>query len=168
MEKNLEGVFSRALSGVKHTKDVWICIHMNMDEYDHFNLMKFREEVLIGDDFKLKPKYVSLMEKKLDVWNEFPNFYYEDEWEKYVLSRIHEKFMWLDIPHIIKKDSIRVVIGLCSIRLVMALKEVKKEVVMKLINEKFDNFSLIVNNIDDPIVKYSSIILCYKILYTKK
>lgn len=83
-----------------------------MDEYDHLKLAEFREKVLTRDDSKLKPEYANLTEK-LDVW------------VKYVLSRIHDKFMWLDMPHMINKEAIRVVTGLSSTGPVLTLKAVK-------------------------------------------
>lgn len=106
------GVFSRTLSGVMHIEDVLIHIHMNMEEYDQVKITKYWEKVLIEDDSKLEPKYQSIPEKTLDVWNNFLDLIYEDEWVKYVLIIIHDKFTWLDVPHIINKEEIRVVTSL--------------------------------------------------------
>lgn len=39
---------------------------------------------------------------------------------------------------------------------------------MKLTNTKFDKFSLMVNGIDDPMVKYASMMIGYKIFYKNR
>jgi hypothetical protein len=102
------------------------------------------------------------------VWIDFSNLYYEDEWAKYVLRIIHAKFMWLDMPHMINKDAIRDINGLCSTRPFLALNYINNEMVMKLTRSNFDKCALIVNDIEDPTIKYASMVIDYRILYAKR
>lgn len=76
--------------------------------------------------------------------------------------------MWLDLPHIINKDEIMVVTGLCSTGLVPTLKAVKNDVMMKLIKENFDKCTLMVNDIDELTLKYASMMVGYSIFYTNR
>lgn len=169
METYIEGAFLRVPYGVMHIKDVWIYIHTNMDEYKYTNMIEYWVNGITRDDFELKPKYESLKEKKkLDVWNNFPNFCYEDEWVKYVIIQIHDKFMWLDMSHMITKQVIKVVTDLYSKGPIPILKAIKNEIVMKLTGVKFDKHALTVKDIDDSIVKYASMMIGYKIFYTNR
>jgi len=54
----------------------------------------------------------------------FPTFD-EDEWVQYILSQIHDEFMWLLKPFKITKDAIRNVTGLNSIGGLPMLKSMK-------------------------------------------
>lgn len=48
---------------------------------------------------------------------------------KMVLSKIHDKFLWTDKPHLITKEAISDVIGLWDKGTIPVLKYVKNEVV---------------------------------------
>lgn len=50
-------------------------------------MVKIREKVLTSDDFELKPDCASPKQNKLNVLNEFHNFYYEYEWLKYAFKK---------------------------------------------------------------------------------
>lgn len=76
--------------------------------------------------------------------------------------------MWLYLSHIITRDTIRVVTSMCSTKLVFTLKAVEIEVVMKLVGVNFDKHALMVNDIDDMVVKYASMMIFYKIFHTNR
>lgn len=106
--------------------------------------------------------------KKLDVWNNFPNFSCNEKFVKLVLSKIHEKFLWIDRPHLITKEVIRDVTGLWDKGTVPTLKYVKNEVVKKLIGVAFDKRALATKTITNPTVKYASFMIGHKIYFTNR
>lgn len=62
----------------------------------------------------------------------------DDAWVRYILSRIHDELFWLDVPYMITKDANKAVTGMCSTRTVPILKSVKNNIMMQLIDAKFD------------------------------
>lgn len=84
----------------------------------------------------------------------------EPEWVKIVLKKIHGHFYWLrDKPIKIKKKIIHEVAGFSDISEQLALKSTKKSIVEELTKSKWDKREMIVNDIIQLDVKFSSMIL---------
>lgn len=83
------------------------------------------------------------------------------------LGCIHDKSLWLYMLHLINKKEVRVITRLCSTRLVLALKSMKNEVVMWLTSTKYDKRALIVKDIVDLAIKYATMMIGYRIYFTK-
>lgn len=66
--------------------------------------------------------------------------------------------MWLDRPHKFFKELIHVVIGFCA----------TCEDVENLIGSKWDGREMMVNNINDPTVKYAYMVIGYRINYSSR
>jgi len=102
------GTFSSILHGVLYVEDDRVYIHANIKEFGESKMMDIYHKQLIDDTFELKPQYKALWDRHFGHYIHFPCFA-EDEWVQYVLSRIHDKFMWLMRPFNITKDVIRAV-----------------------------------------------------------
>jgi len=115
MEKGKDDAFSRVLMDVIYTEDIRKYIHSIICKLHHMKFEKLRDTLL--DDTGYLAEYQNIATKKLDIWKYYPNFSDTREWVRIILSRIHDKFIYLDKPFRIMKDAIRVVIGLSSTRL---------------------------------------------------
>lgn len=87
----------------------------------------------------------------------------EHEWVQYVLSRMHDEFMWLNKSFKITKNAIRVVIGLCSTSDLPTLKVVKNQIVTNATESKFDQRAMTINDILEHDVKFDSMVIGYKV-----
>lgn len=107
------GAFSSVPYRVLHKEDIRAYIHENIEELGSSQIMNLYSHHIIGEDFIVKPKFQTLEEKKLMQFVKFPIFG-ENEWVRYILSRVHAKFMWLNVTFKITKEAICVVMGLNS------------------------------------------------------
>jgi len=96
---------------------------------------------------------------------DFPTFV-EDEWVRYVLSQVHDEFMWLGQPFKITKEVIRVVIGLNDTGSMPMLKAVKNQTVIEATRAQFDKRALTINDITDHAVRFASMVIGYKVNFT--
>jgi len=156
------GAFSSVSHGVLHTEDIRVYIHANIEEFGEFRLRDIYHKQLIDDAFELKPKYKGIQEKHFDQFIHFPCFE-EDEWVRYVLSRVHDNFLWLKRPYKITKEAIRAVTGLYSSGGIPVLKSVKNDIVTEATGSKFDKRAMTIEDIIDLDVKFASMIIRYKI-----
>lgn len=92
----------------------------------------------------------------------FPSFD-ENEWVRYVLSRIHAKFICLDQPYKITPKAIRVVTCLNQISEKPRLQKVTNLMVNKLTGVEFDGNSMKINTIKDNDVKFAMMVIGYKV-----
>lgn len=76
--------------------------------------------------------------------------------------------MWLDRLHKITKEVIHAVIRFCSTDEVPLLRSVPKNDVEKMIGSRWDGRSMTVNNINDPAMKYASMVIGYRICYSSR
>lgn len=93
---------------------------------------------------------------------------FNDELVRFVLSQIHDQFMWLDRPHKITKEAIHVVIGFCSTGEVSLLSSVLKNDVEKIIGSRWDGKTMMVNKINGLAMKYASMVIGYRIFYNSR
>lgn len=105
--KLLEDDPSRAFSSVPykllHVEDIRAYIHSNIEELGSAPMMKLYTHHMICRMGSLKLEFKSIEEKG---FTQFINFsvFDEPEWVKYILSRMHNKFMWLYKPYKINKS----------------------------------------------------------------
>lgn len=105
------GAFSYIPYEVLHVKDIRAYIHTNLEETRGSQLSNLYSNHLLGGDYKIKLKFKVLEEKNCIQVANF-SLFEEDEWVRYVLSIIHDKFMWLSKPFMITKYTIRIVASL--------------------------------------------------------
>lgn len=90
---------------------------------------------------------------------------FEEDHFRYVLSRIHDQFMWLDRQHKITKESIHVVTRLWATGEVRMLRTIPKDEVTRLTKSKWDGRAMTINEIDDPEVKYAYMVIRYRVYH---
>lgn len=102
----------------------------------------------------LKPEFNSIEEKG---FAQFVNFLIFDEptWARYILSRIHDEFMWLDKPFKITQNAIKAITCLSSIVEVPTLRNVKNQMVTEATSSQFDSRSMTIHDI----VEYVNVVL---------
>lgn len=81
---------------------------------------------------------------------------------------MHNEFKRLDKPHKIMKNLIRAIIGLCPSREMDALKAVKNEIIKNESGSKFDKREMTINDILEHDIKFTSMMIIYKIYYSNK
>lgn len=89
---------------------------------------------------------------------------FKEEHVRYVMSRIHDQFMWLDRPHKITKEAIHTVSGLWSTGEFPILRSISKDEVIQLTKSKWDCYAMMINYIDDPTVKFASMVYWHSTL----
>lgn len=72
-EDDSMGAFSSIPHGIMPTEDTRMMIRVKFEEYNHVKLIDLWEKELTGDNFGIKPKYLNVVDKRLHVWNNFPN-----------------------------------------------------------------------------------------------
>lgn len=115
----------------------------------------------------IKEQFKRVTEKGFHHALNFINIF-DNELVRYVLSRIHDQFMWLDWPHKNYKKAIHVVTGFCATGEVPVLRSIPKNDVESLTHSKWDDREMTVNNIIDPIVNYASMVISYQIYYSSR
>lgn len=101
------GAFLHIPYGVLPIEDIREYIYGSMDENSPRNFRNVWASDLVDENFTLKPRYKAPDDKKLDVCEWFPNFFYDNKWIKMSLSRIHDQFVWNDMLHMITKEVMR-------------------------------------------------------------
>lgn len=162
------GTFSSIPHGIMSTEDTRLYIQVKYKDYDHSKLIDIWCNVLIGDEFLIKQEYSNVVEKRLDRWNNFPNFSYDEKCVKLVLSRIHNKFLWTNRPHLITKEAISEINGLWDKGIVPMLKYLKNEVVMEPTRETYDKRALAMKTITNQAVKYTTMMMRHKIYFRNR
>lgn len=104
-EINMTDALSSVPSDVLLVEDIHSYIHCKLKELgDKFIQNEFKG-FCVND--QLKAKYLPLKTKGLSNVVDFPDQFH-DEWVRYVLSRVHDQFLWLETqaPIKITKDVI--------------------------------------------------------------
>jgi len=129
--------------------------------------MDIYHKELIDESLELKPQYKAIQDKHFGQCIHFP-YFAKDEWVWYVLSRVHDNFMWLNRPFKITKDAIKVVTGLHSSKGLPVLKSVKNQTVSEATRSKFDKRAMTIEDITNPDIKFASMIIGYKIYHSSR
>lgn len=138
--------FSFVPYGVLHNEDVRAYIHYNIQELGNVDMLSLYTKHMMDNFGNLKPDFKSLQDKGFIQFVHFSAFD-EPEWMRYVLSLIHNEFIWLDIPHKIMKQSIQAVTCLNDTNEILGLRHVKNKSVMEVIGSKHDNRSMTISDI---------------------
>lgn len=72
------------------------------------------QSVILGDSRTIKPEFKAIEDLGLTGILYIPE--YKDEVIRYVLSRVHNEFIWLDRPYMIMKEAIQVITDLPSVK----------------------------------------------------
>lgn len=87
---------------------------------------------------------------------------FKDKMIRYVLRRVHNEFIWLDIPYMIMKEAIQDVTGLPRVGQELS-KKISNTKVKKLIGVTSDSRSMRVSTITNSNIKFTSMIIGYKV-----
>lgn len=156
------GVFFSVFHGVLHTEDIRAYIHCDIEEIGSYDVSCVFTENLITNN-QLKPEYAHLHRNSFTHFMDFMIFD-KDEWVRYILSRIHGEFIWLDwsykiIEEVIKKITfLHKIGGLSGPRSKLSNTEL-----CKLISATFDGRSMRVDDIRDIDMKFAGMVIGYKV-----
>lgn len=143
-------------------EDIRVYSHCNIEELGNAQMLKLYIDHMIDRMGNLKPEFKMLEEKGFTQFVNFSDFD-EPEWVRYILSKIHDKFMWLDKPHEITKTIIKVVTCLNSTGEVTSLRNVKNQIVTKVIGSQFDKRAMTISDIIEHDVIFASMVTGYKV-----
>lgn len=122
---------------------------------------------LCDDKGILKEQYKIIADKGFHYAINFLDDF-DNELVRFILSRIHDQFMWLDQPHKITKEAIHAVTIFYSTGEVILLRSMPKDNVEKVTGSKWDGKAMPMSNINDPVVKYVLMVFGYRIYYSSK
>lgn len=89
--------------------------------------------------------------------------FHEPEWVRYILSRVHDEFIWLDKPYKITKNAIQVVTCLKASGEVLGLSNVKNTIVTEVTSSQHDKKSMKISDIIEYDVRIASMVMEYKV-----
>lgn len=159
--------FSKIPNGVAYAEDPRAYIHCNIEEIGSKEMFTMYSKDIFTTQGLVKPKHKILQDLGLIKILDMSVF--EDEIMRYVLSRVHREFMWLDSIFKITKEAIEVVIGLPSTDTQpKKKKKIPNNDEINLIRATFDSHSLRVSTINDDNVKYASMVIGYKVAHTNR
>lgn len=167
MEDNLYGAFSSIPYGVLHVEDIRAYIHCNIEDLGNAEMLSLYTKHMIGDMGNLKLDFKSFQDKGFTQFVKFLVFD-EPKWVRYILSRVHDEFIWLDKPHNIIKTTIQDVTCLNVTSEVLGLRNIKNATVIQVTNSKNDSRSMTISDIIEYDVRFASMIIVYKIYQSSR
>lgn len=102
--------------------------------------------MILGDIGKIKSEFKAIGDLGLTGIMYLLEF--KDEDIRYILSRVHNEFIWLDKPYMITKEAIQAIIGLPRVRQEPG-KKISNTEVQKLTGSTLDNISMRISTITD-------------------
>lgn len=87
---------------------------------------------------------------------------------RYILSRIHDEFIWLDKPYKITKNAIQAVTCLNEIGEILSLRNVKNMIVIEVTGSQHDSRSMTISDIVEYDVRFISMVMGYKVYISGK
>lgn len=159
------GAFSRVPEGVVYVEDVREYIHCHIEDLGTDNIKSMYMRELMGDSRKIKHEYKHI--KDLGFTGILDILEFEDEIIRYVLSRVHGELIWLDRPYKIMKEAIKAITGLSQIGQ-HPEKKISNDQVNKLTGATSDRRSMRVNSITDRDIRFSSMIIGYKVTQSNR
>lgn len=116
---------------------------------------------------KIKPNYIRVYEKCFHNAGYFlENF--EEEHVRIILIHVHGGNMYLDRSHTITKEAIHVVTGFWQIGEVPKLRKISQNTIIELTKTTCDSRAMSVNNIQDEVVRYATMIIGYRIFHSSR
>lgn len=131
-------------------------------------MQSLRKNEMIGDDFEIKPEFWTLAEMKLNVWNDFPNFYLDEKWVRIEMRRFYDEFVCLEESFQITKNVMNIVTGLNDSGALLTPKAIKNKDVEKLTKATFDGHSMSINIVENVVIQYASLMIGNKIYFTNR
>lgn len=116
---------------------------------------------LLDKNGGIKPEFSHLKDQGFIDILEMLEFYHEII--RYVLSRVHGEFMWLEHPHKITKDAIWAITSLPQVGQRLDKKKISNNEVTKLTDATIDNRSMRISTIRDKDVQFVNIVIEYKV-----
>lgn len=147
---------------VFHNEDIRAYIHCNIKEFGNLDMSSLYAKHMVDDFENLKSDFKNLESKGFIQFVHFSVFD-KPEWVRYVLSQIHDEFLWLDKSHKITKKAIEAVTYLNATSKVPGLWNEKNTTVMEVTGSKHDSQSMTISDIVEFDVKFSSMATGYKV-----
>lgn len=155
------GALSSVPNGVLHVEDVRSFYHCKQEDLG-VAIIYEQYRSLCNEQDRLKEQFISVVNKGFHHAINFIEDFY-DKLVRFVLRSIHDQFMWLDRPHKITKEAIHVVTSFCSTGEVPLLMSIPKNDVENLTGSRWDKRAITMNDINDLAVKFSSMVIGYRI-----
>lgn len=155
----------RVLDGIVYMEDVRAYIHYTLEDLGIEEIKGMYQFVILGSSRTIKLEYQIIEDLGLTGILYIPKF--KDEMIRYILSKVHHEFIWLDLPHMITKEVIQAVTILLKVGQEPG-KKISNTEVEKLIGATHDRRSMRVNTIKDTDVKFSSMIIGYKVTQSSR
>lgn len=152
------GAFFSIPHGVMHVDDVRAYIHCEIEETDTKEILDLYTDNIRDEIGNSKLEFMQLQRKGFTQFMNFVSFE-EKEWVRYVPSRIHHEFIWLDQPYKITPEAIKIVTCLHQIGVKPRLRKVTNPMVTMLTSAKFDGRSMKINTIKDDDVKFAAMVI---------
>lgn len=160
MKEDSTSAFLRVPDDVVYVEDVRAYIHCTLEDLGTEEIKGMYQSVILGSSGTIKSEYQIIKDLGLTRILYIPEF--KDEMIRYVLSRVHNEFIWLYWPHMITKEAIHVVTGLPKVGQKTG-KKISNTEVEKLTGATHDGRSMRVSTIKDTDAKFSSMIISYKV-----
>lgn len=166
IETDPAGALSSVPYGVLHVEDIRSYIHCKLEDLGTFAIFD-QYRTLCDKQGVIKDQFRRVTNKG---FHHAMNFLDEFEGDhiRYVLSKIHNQFMWLDRAHKITKEDTHAVTGLWATGEVPVLRTIPKNEVARLTKSKWDGRAMTINEIEDPGVKYSSMVIGYRVYHSSR
>lgn len=99
------GAFSKIPDGMMYVEDVRAYIHCILEDLGIKGIKSLYQSMILGSSGTIKPKYKEI--EDLGLFGILYILEFKDEVIRYILSRFHNEFMWLDRPYMITKEAIK-------------------------------------------------------------
>jgi hypothetical protein len=136
---------------------------LHLDEYNSKKIRELKDALTIEQVGRTK----ALEHKVLDIWSEFPYFVNVDI-IRFILRKNQGEQIILDKPYDISKEAIMAITGLCNVGPVPVNKFMQNKEVKSLIGVTKDQRALLIHTIVDPIVRYITYGISYKIYFRNR
>lgn len=150
------GAFSMFSNDVMNVEDVGAYIHCTLEDLGTKEIKSMYQSMILGDLGTIKPEFKAI--EYLGLTSILYILKFKDEVTRYVLSRVHNEFIWLDSPYMITKESIQFVTGLPRVRQEPG-KKISNTKVKKLTDATPDSRSMRISTITDTDIKFASMII---------
>lgn len=161
IKEDSAGALSRVPDGVMYVKDVRACSHCNLEDLGTEDIKSMYQFVILGDSGTIKPKFKAI--EDLGLTGILYILEFKDELIKYVLTRVHNEFIWLDMPYMITKEAIRDVTNLPRVGQEPG-KKISNTEVEKLTTVTHDTRSMRISTITNMDIKFASMMIGYKVI----
>lgn len=161
-----EGEFSSVSYDVLHNEDIRAYIHCDVEELGNANMLTLYNKHL-ANLRNLKSKHKILHDKGLVKFIYFLIFD-EAKWVRYILTRVHDEFIWLDRQHKITKKAIQAVTCLSGTSEVPKLRKVQNKTMIAATDSKFNNKANTISDMLEHDITFASMVVGYKVYQSNR